>query len=617
MSITIIQQPMDYTPSNGMHIYNVISTLSGATDFRYVFDVWVDPYVNAERIARLKVAPNSTGNGIIDVGEIIRQYVKANPRSTTNQIYNKVGGITNTAPNGSLPFASGGFIQSNELNSNSAYEFLPHVAEYRVLVGEQYMTGTTEVIDICSLPYSVSSVWSYTLESALVPYPGSPTRVNISDASINYPSYGDTQYLGWRYLHTTSASAFVASGTTTASTGNYTATLEPSPGDILTITENATGCRFVFAWIRGEETSGWVYVSEVCPSCENNPDSITVWPAVQDNKKYFNYNNIYWSGNTNGIENHKWWDKYQYKFQTSPTNITDNSPAKFLTTFLDDYKPYIFADNTTTQYTIQSRSRAHHWQCPLILSFFYRDFQDLQLPGVRQPAFVDTDKNGILKFVGGSLTTTFTTDIVDYRIAYRLLTIQNVYTNNNIGVFMSKGTTSNASSLNTNRISEAVVYKIYGNECISDPQHFLFLNQNGVWDTWTFDRKNIKSYTKSGTQYSQGKIRDNSIFNPLFSERRNIIYDQEVVESVEAQSHYVSESDAKIIEELFLSTQVYLMTDFYYDNVDADDYELTPRLIPISITNNSVQEYKNRYNKLFQYTLTYEYNPLQQHRSNL
>ena len=616
MSITIVQQPLDYTPSNGYHIYNVISTLSGATDFRYVFDVWVDPFNNAEKIARLKVAPNTTGNGIVDVNEVIRQYVKANPRYGDLQIKDKVGGIYGSfAPNGTIPFSSGGMIYSNGNNLLPDYEPLPHVAEYRILVGEQYTSGGTEYLSICSDPWVVSSEWTYGLESEFVPYPGSPTTVNIFDAGINFPSYGATALKGFRYLHQTNTGVFVASGSTTATTGSYTATLEPTGGDILTFTENSTGCRFSFAWLRQESgDNGWEYISEFCPDCENNPEVITTWPAVQDNTKYFNYNNVYWTGNTSGSENFKWWDKFEYKFQTL-ANITDNTPAKLLTTFKDDYAPYIFADNTGTETTIQSRHRSHHWQCPLIYSFFYRDFQSV-LPGTRQPAFVDQG-DGVLRHVGSRLVSLTTSDYVDGRIVYIAQTIQNVYTKNNIGFFISSSSSTTEASQQVNRISEAVVYKTYGDECISDPIHFLFLNQNGVWDTWTFDRKNIKSYSKSGSVYAQSGIRDNAVFNPLFSERRNVIYDQTVVESVEAQSHYVSENDAKIIEELFLSTQVYLMKDFYYDNVDADDYELTPRLIPIQITNTSLQEYKNRYNKLFQYTLTFEYNPLQQHRSNL
>lgn len=620
MSITINQQPLNYTPSNAQHIYNASSTLSGNTNFKYVFDVWMDPFTTPEKVARVKVAPNSSGVGIVDVGDIVKNYTKPNTRTDQKQVKDKVGGTsTFSNPNGQIPFALGGFIQSNELNDNPNYIPLPHVREYRVLVGEQYTTGGVTTLDICETPAALPTTWNYSLESAMVPYPGSPTRVNITGAGAQLPDYADTSLLGWSYLHQTNTGVFVASGTTTAQTGNYTATLEPTPGDFLSITETGSGCRFTFQWTGSDEfppVYGWYFVDQFCPSCVDNPEVITIWPGVQQNKKIWNYNNSWWgNGNTDGVNNHLWYDLYKYKFKPA-AQLDNDEPGYLLTPFGDEKYTFTFLNNLGNETDIECRKRTHHYQCPLLLSFFYRDFQTI-LPGARQPVFINSVNEGQLTFGGGALMTTFTSDITDNRIVYRVQNIQNLYPNNNIGFFLSTGTTSNASSLETNRISEAVVYQTYGDDCMSDPQHFLYLTQNGVWDTWTFDRKNIKTYSKENSTYAQGLIRDNAIYNPMFSSQRNIIYDQNVYEVVEAQSHYMNQNDRTIVEELFLSTHVYLMKDFYYDNIDADDYELTPHLIPVRITSSSLQEYKQRYNKVFQYTLTYEYNPIQQHRSNL
>jgi hypothetical protein len=79
----------------------------------------------------------------------------------------------------------------------------------------------------------------------------------------------------------------------------------------------------------------------------------------------------------------------------------------------------------------------------------------------------------------------------------------------------------------------------------------------------------------------------------------------------------MDENERKIVEQLFLSTSVYLIKDINYFDDGAPLYEKTPYLIPIVIVSNSLQEYKQRYNKLFQYTLTYRYNPNQLFRSNL
>lgn len=618
MSITINQQPLGYTPSNAQHIYNAVSTLSGNTSMRYVFDIWIDPYTNPERIARVKVAPNTYGVGIVDVGDIVKNYVKPNTRTPLRQIKDQVGGIsTFSNPNGQIPFSSGGYIPSNGFNDNPNYPYLPHVTEYRVLVGEEYLVGSNVVVDICTSPNFVTSEWDYSFQTAVTPYGGTPNRINIVNAGINVPNYASSSLLGWKYLHVTNTDVFVASGTTTASTGNYTAVSLPGTGDVLRIEENGTGCYFLFQWGRTiPEEEGWNFIDSFCPECQNNPQVITIWPGVQQNKKLWNYDNSWWGNNNiDGENNHLWYDLYKYKFK--PYNQLDtDEPGYFLTTFGSETYTNTFEDSTNAEFVLTSRVRTHHYQCPILLSFFYRDFQTI-LPGVRQPAFVK-NQQGVFDWVGSApMNIIPTSDVTDNRIVYRISTIGQSYTNHEIGFFLSTGTTTSGASLNTNRISESVIYKTYGDECMSDPQHFLFLNQQGVWDVWTFDRKNIKTYNKENSVYAQGILRDNAIYNPLFSQQRNVIYDQTITEVVEAQSHFMEQNDRTIVEELFLSTHVYLMKDFYYENNGAGDYTLTPHLIPVSIISNSLQEYKQRYNKVFQYTLTYEYNPIQQYRSNL
>lgn len=620
MSITINQTPLNYTPSNGQHIYNAESTLSGQTNFRYVFDVWMTPFNSAERVARVKVAPNTSGVGIVDVGDIVKNYVKANTRTDIKQVSSSTFQIsTFSNPNGQIPFAETTLIPSNEFNDNPTYPNLPHVNEYRVLVGEEYLTGGTLVLDICTEPYQVSSIFNFTVGEGQASYSGSPNQINVTGAGGSLPDYADASLLGWRFLHTTLTGTFVASGTTSAQTGSYVAAAEPTIEDIVTITENYSNCRFTFRWLNEAGVNGWYLQSQFCPPCVNDDtEVITIWPAVQQNKKIYNYDNSWWgNNNTNGENNHQWWDYHRYEWQTN-TSISGDTPAQFLTTFGDDYYTHSFVNSGVTT-TLNCRKRSGHSKCPIILSYFHRDFNESPLASNQTPIFLNnpSGQTTILTNAGTLTGVTLTSTTTNNRIVYDV--IKNVIPNRTYGFFKTTGTTSVTASVETNRISEAVIFQLYGDECLSDPQHFLFLNQQGVWDAWTFDRKNIKTYNKENQVFAQGLIKDNSIYNPLFNEQRNIIFDQTILEVVEAQTNFMSENDRKIVEELFLSTQVYLMTDFY-DEFDAnadDEYEKTPHLIPISITSNSLQEYKERYNKVFQYTLTYEYNPIQQYRSNL
>lgn len=95
MSITlnISQSPILISPSNTNHVYNVRTTDSGytLTDFQYICDVYQRPSEvdwsgnsTENRVARLKVLPNSYGNAMVDLEEIVRTLLNVNPRFTGN-----------------------------------------------------------------------------------------------------------------------------------------------------------------------------------------------------------------------------------------------------------------------------------------------------------------------------------------------------------------------------------------------------------------------------------------------------------------------------------------------------------------------------------------------------
>ena len=624
MAITILQEPLSYTPSNAQHPYTFSSTLSGNTDFRYVVDVYINPrQSNVTRIARLKLAPNSYGVGICDLGDIVKNYLIANPRSENYQAISATGTTNLLTPNGLIINAayqttndgiSG--IPHNAFNTNSGYEYLPHIIEYCAIVGEQYNIGGVPEIFICEDPGLSPSSFYYGEEDLPASYVGSPNTINVYDAGVNIPSWATSQPLGWSYVHTDSIGNLVASGTSTATTGSYTATLQPNGNDILYMIENYSGIFFTFFW--GTESTGWSYVSQYIPPCMNQPNIITTWPGTQDNKTNFNYNNIYWSGNTNGQNNGLYYEQYKYKF-LNYTGQSESNPAEFLTTFGDDLFSTSVVWSGVTQGSARVRRRSHHPECPILLSYFAADFQSTFNTWGQFSTrlnYVDDQSKSYNNSQTASLpysasTSTFST-LPDNRILYDIFR-KPAWVNSGGKMAIWKSLSGDVS----NRISEIVEYYFMDNNCLSDPIHFLFLNSRGVWDTWSFDRKNIKTYEKSNSQYAQGTIRNSPRYNPFFYEQRDIIYDQNVEEIVEAQTNFMDENDRKIVEEIFLSTKVYLIKDWSYPGSTAPNYQNTPYLIPIMIESNSLQEYKNRYNKLFQYTLTFRYNPNQLFKSNL
>lgn len=628
MAITILQTPLDYTPTNAQHIYNAISSLSGSTDFRYLFDVWVNPRTGPEKIARLVVAPNNYGVGIVEVGEIVRNYIKANPRDDQGQstgvgFDNLATGtpnglIINASRNQATTYAGIGSIASNAFNSNTAYEELVHVGEYKVLIGEQYTSNGITVQDICETPWFVESTMYYTETTEIAPYGGSPNTINIFDASLNVASWasGNT---GWSYAHYTTGNTLVASGTTTGSTGSYTALSEPGTGDYLYITENGSGVRFTFLWNFEVGVTGWQFFNTYTPPCANQPDFITIWPGVQENKTNFNYNNIYWSGNTNGQNNFKYYESEKYRFYIN-TEISEDKPAQFLTTFGDELFSAELTNGSTFTNVGRIRRRQHHPDCPVLVSYFFRDFNDtaFQLSGTPLFNYYNYATSWDGTYSSGLFTNrvpyTGTTTEPQFRIAYDVLR-DNVDYGNKIAYW--KITDGTASTQLTTRISEVVEYYFLDANCLSDPIHFLFLNQRGVWDTWTFDRKNIRTISKENVFYGQTPLRNAPTYNPFFYTKRDIIFDQTITEEVIAQTNFMEENDRIIVEELFKSTDVYLIKDYISPVNPQPQYSLTPYLIPIVITNSNLEEYKQRYNKLYQYTLTFRYNPVQLHRSNI
>jgi hypothetical protein len=628
MSITILQQPLDYTPTNAQHAYTASSTLSGSTDFRYIFDVWTNPRTGPERVARLLVSPNTYGVGIVDVGDIVKNYIKANPRDDGAQSTG-VGAINLLAgtPNGLLINAARATsnyqgitsVASNAFNTNTNYEELIHVGEYKVLIGEQYTdaSGTT-IQTICDTPWIVPSTLYFTESEELAAYSGTPNTINVFDASLNQTSWA-LGSAGWSFTHYTTGNVLVASGTTTASTGSYIASLEPAVGDVLTIIENASLKRWNFQWNVEPGVSGWLLVSISIPPCSDQPDFITIWPGVQENKTNFNYNNYYWTGNTNGQDNFKYYESEKYRFYIN-TEISDEKPAQFLTTFGDELYSASITNGTTFTDVGRVRRRHHHPDCPVLLSYFYRDFNDDAFTYSGNPFLqfynYSTSWDGV--YTAGTITARgsigTTTTEPRWRIAYDILR-----SNIDYGYKLAswKITGSGGGAFVNGRISEVVEYYFLDANCLSDPIHFLFLNQRGVWDTWTFDRKNIKTFTKENSVYGQAPIRNSPVYNPFFYSQRDIIYDQTITEEVVAQSNFMEENDRVIVEELFKSTMVYLIKDYISPVNPQPQYSLTPYLIPIVITNTALEEYKQRYNKLYQYTLTFRYNPLQLHRSNL
>jgi hypothetical protein len=97
MAITITDQPNPLTVKGQKLIYTATSNNSGATNFKYIVEVFNGALTS---IAKLYIPQNPQGVLIFDLAEIIREEVKVDTEDYDNQ------GLIHTLPNASLKFMS-------------------------------------------------------------------------------------------------------------------------------------------------------------------------------------------------------------------------------------------------------------------------------------------------------------------------------------------------------------------------------------------------------------------------------------------------------------------------------------------------------------------------------
>jgi hypothetical protein len=134
-----------------------------------------------------------------------------------------------------------------------------------------------------------------------------------------------------------------------------------------------------------------------------------------------------------------------------------------------------------------------------------------------------------------------------------------------------------------------------------------------VWDTYTLDRKALETKNVGRKTYDTGMITDTSILGLLSSNRRKVIYDQQITESMNVSTWYLEDNDKQIVEDLFMSPEVYIIKD--HDWTGKSEKTYNPYLLPVVINTNSIQEFKNRYTKLAQYNFTLEYTPINEYKT--
>ena len=612
--ITNYQRPFQLTPSNTDHIYSFSSDLTGNTDFRYVIDVYVDTTTsNPTKIARQIISPNTYGRGIINVQRIIENYVEGNARCEDAQYTSQ--NTSDTTPYGILSNLSG-ITTSNGYNGNVNYPDRYGVRDYRIIVGEQYTDtdGTTTTIistDVSTPP----SVFTSTLSNVPTLYSATTNTINWYGAGANIPD-GSLLQPGVIYKHTNITQSIIyASGNTTTPNGVYTPTAAIN-GSLFFLDEKYTGIRYRYGWFSSPSYEGWVLQNIEYPEgyLFTFPP-ITIWPGTTLRQgSYTALSSNYWNINE-PVEQQNYWELYNYRI--SGNTLTDENPNRFLTTFGD--KLYNINNDVVAGDVYRIRRRRHHPQCPILVAFFNGGLQfdnEITLSNDIESVYVLTspDQNqeylvtGFTEFSNNNYTTL---PPQNERIKY-VNVIRPDLAGGKVGIWA--GTSGEVGQWDIADIrSEFVEYYLEENNCLTDPVHILFLNRQGVFDTYTFDRKAVEEKSIERKTYSQGGIKDLENYAELSTQRRNVIYDQDIKVEMQVESWYLEDNDKPIIMDIFQSPEIYIIKDHNWLGKTEKSY--SPYLLPVTLNANTITEYKNRYNKIFQYSFSFEYTPINYYRT--
>ena len=134
-----------------------------------------------------------------------------------------------------------------------------------------------------------------------------------------------------------------------------------------------------------------------------------------------------------------------------------------------------------------------------------------------------------------------------------------------------------------------------------------WLNKYGVWDYYTFTKKNLRSTDIKRTEFSTIKGNWNgSTFTKYGYERGRGVLNTMATETMSLNSDwFTNDEEAAWIEQLFISPEVYILGD--YDATDTAPANYGKYLTPVIVKNSGYDKYSRANDKVAQYELDIEY----------
>lgn len=340
----------------------------------------------------------------------------------------------------------------------------------------------------------------------------------------------------------------------------------------------------------------------------NQPYGVMIWPGVQENKQMSQ--KYYYSGtNLNGSQNYLDTSTYQYQMSTGSTQ------GNFMSTFGSETIPMTILGSNV----YQTRFRTHYYKCPIVVGFMYggnplfnntdavKGIMYLQKSQGNGQYNYDTIQSNPINFTSrANPQTTAPYSYLSQRIAYGIFKPNpTVRTDSDVAIFLSNDPLGY--DYDVYGSSEIVQYKMVGDECFNDPVSFLFLNRQGIWDTYTFTKKYTKRYAVNKKVYASQKTLNTQWWNRQSYDAGQTVFYGDATELVTVDSNFVVQNDVDVIEQLLMSPYVYQIEDNWLPSSNQD--VIYPYLIPCVVENKEVKEYLNKYERIFQYTIELRQSP--------
>jgi len=364
---------------------------------------------------------------------------------------------------------------------------------------------------------------------------------------------------------------------------------------------NTGGTTTVTVPVNYSAYTGYTGGSISITSAAGQPYGVMIYPGIQNNKQLST--KYYYSGNNlNGQYNYLNTQVYDYKMSTGDTGY-------FMSTFGEETIPMTILGSNV----IQTRYRTHYYKCPIVIGFMYGGnplfnntssvkaiayLQKTQTNGQNNYDVIQT--NAIDFTARANPQTSAPYGYMNQRIAYGVFKPNPVVrTGSDIGIFLSNSVTG--VDYNVNGVSELVQYKMVGDECFNNPVSFLFLNRQGIWDTYTFTKKFTKKYNVNKKTYNQQKSLNTPWWNRQSYDSSETVFYGDAEELVTVDSNFVIQNDVVVIEDLLMSPYVYMIQDNWLPATNLES--IYPYLIPCTVQNKEVKEYINKYQHIFQYQI--------------